>query len=525
MRKTAPSWRSVIGRRIKVHDRHQIELKLEYKPIETERQSRYVVETFICVPSSLKISRDSVSREQLYADIHNYVRLMTPELSFAELGALPTSPLVRVAEELEVVERGGDPRRFIYECKMLASIFRGNLRDLSHTVVRELERLRGGDAESLARIEETVTEGLDGAASILERTRRLYDRTQAAGLPDRARAAFRMADEFMSVVVEQRLRPVIVAVARAKLAPGTEMAATRLKRRLLDRILAEETYRRGRGYPTIIDPASDNEPYLYRAGLLKKFCSSALFLEIRRAHTRRTWQELAFAVAAGIAMAFATVVAFWAQARYSAIGMQLFLILVVAYMFKDRIKEMTRGYFSRMLDRGFYDRKIVVEDPAGGSFGTLHEKIDYLPRERLPDDVQEVRRRGVDPTTRIAQEELSETIIYYKKEIKLSSQRLLERGGGLTDILRFHISRLLHDMDEPDQEIEYIDAESHTLDALRAAKTYHVDVVFRFFARRGRAPRTTLMRLILDRNGIKRIERSQLGPSDAGSAEMSTVAV
>jgi hypothetical protein len=217
-------------------------------------------------------------------------------------------------------------------------------------------------------------------------------------------------------------------------------------------------------------------------------------------------------------MAFATVIAFWAQARYSTIGMQLFLILVVAYMFKDRIKEATRGFLSRLLERGFYDRKIVIEDPAGGAFGTCHEKIEYLRRERLPADLQELRTRGMDLTTRIALGELQETIIHYKKEIRLDSRRLLERAGGLTDILRFHVSRLLHDMDEPDQAIEYIDASNLALDEVRAVKTYHVDVVFRFFARRGRTPRTSLMRLILDRNGIRRIERidAKLGERMSG---------
>ena len=118
MRKRALAWRSAIGRRIKVHDRHQVELKLEYKPQESDRQSRYVVEVYICVPSSLNISPDTVSRDALYADIHNYVRLMTPDLSFAELGALPKSPLILVAQELATLEAGGDPSPFVYQCKI-----------------------------------------------------------------------------------------------------------------------------------------------------------------------------------------------------------------------------------------------------------------------------------------------------------------------------------------------------------------------------------------------------------------------
>jgi hypothetical protein len=223
---------------------------------------------------------------------------------------------------------------------------------------------------------------------------------------------------------------------------------------------------------------------------------------------RRQVQELAFAVAAGIAMAFATVVAFWAQSRFSNLGAQLFLILVVAYMFKDRLKEAVRNVFSQLLQRGLYDRKVVIEDPAGGQLGWCREKIDFETRDRLPAAAVEIRRRGVDATERIAEEELAETVIHYKKEIVLRPLDERSGGAGLTDILRFHVGRWTHDMDEPDQEIEYVDAATQALGPVRAAKTYHVDVVFRFHARPKQAPSTTLMRIVLDRNGIKRIERT-----------------
>src|SRR6266571_4424033 len=130
MRKRAPA-AAALGRRIRVHDRHQFELKLEYTPTDDRRQSRYVVEAFVCVPPNLNIGPDTVTREALYSDIHNYVRLKTPELSWSELGALPSSPLVQAADELDVVERGGDPSRFVYECKLLACVYRARVRELA----------------------------------------------------------------------------------------------------------------------------------------------------------------------------------------------------------------------------------------------------------------------------------------------------------------------------------------------------------------------------------------------------------
>jgi hypothetical protein len=489
-----------LGRRIKVHDRRQFELKLEYTPADERRASRYVVDAFVCVPPSLNIGPDTVPRELLYTDIHNYVRLKTPDLSWSELGALPASPLVRAAAELDAVERGGDPARFGYSCKLVACIFRARLRELGRSAQAMLAA--GASDAVVARLAAEADATCDSARSIAARYRELGARAEADAVAERARAAFRLSDEYMSVSIEHSLRQVIVALG---VADGA--AAVTLKRSLLQVILDEERYRQARGYSSIIDPHSDNEPYIYRTGLLKKYCSSALFLAIRRHSGRRRWQELAFAAAAGIAMAFATVVAFWAQSRFSALGVQLFLVLVVAYMFKDRLKEATRGAFAELLERRLYDRKVSIEHPAGGELGWCREKIDYATRDRLPADAMEIRHLGLDASERIAEEELAETVIHYRKEIVLRAGHL-EAGAGLTDILRFHVARWTRDMDEPDQEIEYFDADAHAVAPVRAAKTYHVDVVFRFHARRNQAPQTTLMRLILDQNGIKRIERT-----------------
>ena len=135
----------------------------------------------------------------------------------------------------------------------------------------------------------------------------------------------------------------------------------------------------------------------------------------------------------------------------------------------------------------------------------------HVPREggylaTVPEDVRRIRRSGTDPTLGWAREGLAETVYRYKKQVVLESRRL---PHGLTDILRFHVGRLLRDMDEPDQEIGYVELETHLIERVRAAKTYHVDVVVRFQGPREARPRTVLARLVLDRNGIKRLESAE----------------
>ncbi len=84
----------LIDTKVKVHDRKQFELKLEYQPSGTDPQSEYLVETLLFIPKSLNIDEATWSREQFYRDLHNYVRLKTPVLSFDELLTGSHSPLL-----------------------------------------------------------------------------------------------------------------------------------------------------------------------------------------------------------------------------------------------------------------------------------------------------------------------------------------------------------------------------------------------------------------------------------------------
>jgi len=182
----------------------------------------------------------------------------------------------------------------------------------------------------------------------------------------------------------------------------------------------------------------------------------------------------------------------------------VFLIVVVAYMFRERIKEGAKGAFARLLKRYLYDRRCTIDDPSGEKMGTFREKVEYL--RKVPPEVARIRRRGVEPMLARALAGLVETVYRYTKKITLAARRV---PHGLTDIVRFHVGRLLRDMDEPDQEIGYVAVDGEAVESVQASKTYHVDVVFQFHSERGQRPRTLLARLVLDRNGIRRIEQAE----------------
>jgi hypothetical protein len=283
------------------------------------------------------------------------------------------------------------------------------------------------------------------------------------------------------------------------------------RKALMAAVISEETYRKDNQLRSVLSPTGDNEEYMHRIGFLKKFCMNILFLSAQRKQKRQGWEEAMFAVAAGLAMAFATAVAFWAQLRYTQASLNFFLIAVVGYMVKDRIKEGLRRIFSKFASMHLYDRMAeIVEPVTKKSLGTLEERVDYGRAVRVPDEIAALRQ--TDDFITVSQGELAETVIRYQKEIVLDAELLprTERGiAGVTDIIRVNVERFLRDMDDPELALEYVDLEDFSVGRVKAAKSYQVDLAFRFTTDEADQEKVSvqLVRLVLDRNGIKRMLR------------------
>jgi hypothetical protein len=493
-----------------VHDRKQFEIKLEYQPSGADHETRYLVETYLFLPASLNIDAETYPRSDFYKDIHNYVRFKTPVMALEELLTADDSPLRRMEAGL----RTGlvSEAELVYQAKLLSCIFRGALRRFALGVEQRCGEVgKGPGAEVLgAQLEEEARAVKEEVRRVLAGFRAWASQANGRRLQEKTCASIRLVDEYLSLLVEQFFRR---AVADMEALPrlGT---FTELRKELMDEVLREERYRQERGLPSVLSPTGDNEAYLHRMSFLKKFCANILFLSARLDQRRQGWEEVLFALAAGVAMAFATAVAFWAQVRFTQVSLNFFLIMVVGYMMKDRIKEGLRRIFSKVASRHLYDRTARIVDPVTGRFlGTCEEKVDYAHAVKVPEEVAALRAR--DDLITVSQGELAETVIRYQKQVVLDAEYLPHAGRGLsgvTDIIRLNVERFLRDMDEPEYALEYVDLEDLSVGRVRGAKSYQVDLAFRFTVHEAGQERVSLqlVRLVMDRNGIKRMLR--LGP-------------
>ncbi|WP_434381240.1 hypothetical protein [Melittangium boletus] len=499
----SPASSPLLQNRLEVHDRKQFELKLEYQPSGSDAETRYLVETYVFLPASLNIDAETYPRANFYADIHNYVRFKTPVMSLEELQFSDGSPLVRLEKAL----RAGSESEaaLIHQAKLLSCVFRGVLRRFARDVESRCED--GHVSSNCAAMEREAVATREGVRRILERFRIWAREVQRRRLQDKTCASIRLVDEYLSLTVEQFLRK---AVADMAALPRAGLSFE-LRKELMDEVLREEQYRRAHALRSVISPTGDNEEYLHRFGFLKKFCMNILFLSARRAQKRQGWEEVLFALAAGVAMTFASVVAFWAQVRFTEASLNFFLIMIGGYMMKDRIKEGMRRMFSQVAARHLYDRMARIVEPVSGKcLGVCEEKVDYGRAVRVPEELVALRFR--DDLITASQGELSETVLRYQKQVVLDVKLLprTERGvSGITDIIRINVGRFLRDMDEPEYALEYVDLEDFSVGRVRGTKSYQVDLAFRFTVQEAGEERVSLhlARLVLDRNGIKRMVR------------------
>jgi hypothetical protein len=490
------------------------------------------VETYFFVPRSLGLDVHAYPREEFYADVQAYIRFKTPHVSLTALADPDDrrSPLQRARKlvqqangELETLA----PGQLSHELRLLGCMVRANLRDAANDIRAKIERLDDpGAHEVLAQdVRQAIARLLHDVAVLITAFRALRPDFLQPKRPQWLSELFEYVDEYLSISAESYLTMVLSSL------DGHE----RLRRSLVDirpelvtRVVSEQRHRQGAGYQSVLDPDGENRSYVYRKSALKKFMSSVLFLEIHKEKEGRGITNVVAGVAAAVAMAFSTVAAIWSQGAYGLNSFPFVLAIVISYVFKDRIKEWLRAYFSGLLSPWLYDYSVHIHDPvAGVVVGRCRESFGFLSPSQVPPEI--LRRRHADSRSVLEPESKPEVVMKYVKDVTLLGQRISRthgRLGDVNDIIRFNVSGFLSRMDEPRQIVATYSPELDGVTAVSCPKAYHVNLVMVLTAegqkasgrRKGseqhRPPKTVSIerfRVILDKRGIRSLQVVERG--------------
>ena len=458
----------MISIQVKKHDNFSIEFKFGFNSREDGVRDDFSVNAWIFVPNSLDINSENYGKKQFYRDIKSNIRLITPVYLMRDIAQDSSLPLISLKKALEGIVCSPSQESldaYEYHLKMFAAIFKSALRDLAAHI---------SSVRCLESAEYLVDDYICNSMLVLEKFRALYQIIDVPTVTEKTRSPFRLCDEFMSHVVELRTIRIIKAIDEQAASP----AHTKIREKFMAFIISEHNYKLSKGYGVMNEDASHDRELVYHRGMLKKFIESELYIRLDKKKDGVAVQQIYYSIAAGVAMIFATAVAWFSQIKYGNITWPLFIVLVVSYMLKDRIKDLLRYYFAHKLGNKYYDKKAVIAI-GKNRVGEIKEGFDFISEDKTPAEVLKMREKAsfVEDESRIFEEK----VLLYRKHITIDDVALAANDDypmrGINEIMRLHLNRFTHKMDNSEVPVDSID-ENGNIRIQRVEKIYYVNIVF-----------------------------------------------
>lgn len=271
----------------------------------------------------------------------------------------------------------------------------------------------------------------------------------------------------------------------------------------------EAKYRKSRNYisATAYSSKSNKESVAYRSAELKKWTQSVLYLQPIESKSPKRIGGILAGTAAAIAMTFATLTAIFAERLFLKNSMQWALLIILAYVFKDRIKEGLRAFFSRIVPRLFSDQVFFFHAPrTGRKINKTKVVIRMKNASKLPSFIQRVREEGGNPFIDMLPEE---DVVHYSRYVKIykhDKKRGVEPWiNSIAVVIRLRIDDWLKEMDDS-EDFRYIPTDEHEIEVQQESKVYHLHVIIVESGAKHKIEDLHHVKIIMNKKGILRLE-------------------
>jgi len=485
---------------IHVRDLWQFELKSEFIPLTQLEENQFAQEFFIFIPNALQVNRNTYKKGQFYQDLTNMIRYKTPEFTLKQI-LNPNNNLSPISRTLKLIqnETTDDNRdKLEDELKLLGNIVRSSLRDRIGDLIEEIKNNNPDLSEHILRYCEEVKE--------LRRKLREIDEEIAENWRGVIREHFHYIDEFISISISYTFTALLEELRKhfSPSPPEIDEAISQI-------ILQEKKHRieHLKEPKELKGETEEEEHFFYRAGLLNKFVLDALLLTTQRTGVRQKFQHVIGAVAAGIAMLIFLLLFVWGGEVFVINSMPFIFITVLFYILKDRIKEGLKALSYQWVLKWLYDYKTDIRSPDDlYSLGNIKESFSFINEKMLPKEIINIRNREFHAV--LEEFKRPERVIYYKKEVLLNHTQTEDiRRRNFNMITRFNIGEFLKKADDPLHPYIELDPNTEKLINKKLPKVYHINIIMRNYfldTNQDTIVETKKFRLILDKNGIKRVE-------------------
>ena len=516
--------------------------KIKFIPLagssQTSEMLGYQVDAYFLYPRQFGVNEHTYPKERFYADARPMLRFREPKMGFKTMIGLKPgvmSPLIFLRDYLKGLQSGTNVEAEqnaidevrLFGCAYISTYFRGIDRN-RRRIHRLINHRDEASSFEISKLCDRMHRMIERADKILREFWILKEEFQSSSDP-RAEVIhneMRIVDEYCYYRLRDGAAYLLQFHERLETHGGCG-EIDQLKSTILNILELHDEHARTAGF-MMVTPASgmaEKEKFIHRRGELKRHIWEVLFLEIRSVPLFAVQRQVGAMVAAGLAAAWALIAQYLLlrkvnqpQALADGLGLSGLLFLsagVLAYVVKDRIKEIGRGYFGGGLFRRLPDhtQRIFYPNRSGRPtvVGDVREVARFMRPSELPSEI--VRLRSEIPDAEIYGAVGIERVLKYSKSIRLSGKlRILNRYPlrAVHDILRLNIGFYLSKLGEPKRTVEVV-TDNGEVETVRFPKVYYLDLVLDYskLDQNGQKLQTVLdyFRLVLDKNGLQRIER------------------
>lgn len=492
---------------IERHDLNNLECKVGYKIEPDLQENRYEMSIFFFIPNSLNVNQQTYSGKEFFGDITANLRFKTPQMALTGLLKEDNelSPFYSINHALERIRNGYTDEKLIkkikYELRILGSIIKVALRDQFDYYYQE-------------GIKETQQEEIfSQLKSYLQDIQRLQQKMVSlrveighVQIPKTIHESFSFVDDYIGRQIEERLTKSI------SLFSNMEKFQNICFQEISNRI-KQELERRSKTHSRLsLQKDSLNTDFTYWERILKKYIQSVLYLDIRAKDQTSGALDVLFSFAAGAAMFISILLGFFIIDQLQDNVYAYITALTVAYMLKDRVKELIRNASLKFVQKYFPDKRYGIYDSQKDiKIGVGKDSVRFIPWKDIPPEIINIRESS--NRTSIEREGKPENVMRYVKNIKLYSEKIKEyhsRHGDIIAIIRFNVRHMLQYADDPIKMEDLWDPESKTLSTIPCGKYYHLNLIFKVHSSTGKSVQNKIyykrVRVVINQQGIQQVE-------------------
>jgi len=478
---------------------YSLEIKFKYRPGSKSgflRFKKYSVDIYFFLPMSLGVNRKNYTKMDFYREINSYLKIDPPKVLLADLLKAEDTVSLQLVNAFQTYDK--DSEESFENLDTLLKIY---VNILKKAVKREIRGInKAGEEFEKNRLAQrfirNFTRGLVQFRNIEEK----YCNKDFSGSP--ANRIFNYADEYISTIFTKYLYHIWQVFEKLEMPESIKT-----KEQIKEAIFNESEYKKLKDYP-VAEPqdfSQKNQKFLFRWEMIKSFVNNKLILTTRFDKDNKWLIQFYYSLAAGIAMIFATGIAFYYNQKFGNFTMRFFVVLVISYMFKDRIKDWIKDLINYLLKKETYDHTINIYDENSHKMGNTSQGFDFIPKRNLSKEILEIRNSQHQTDI---EDNSEERVMHYKSKVRLSTSKLREyykgiKIRGINYVTYFNTSALLMRMERPETEILLMD-DNKNFTTYKSEKVYHINMIVVYKDKVENHYKR--YRIVLNRNGIKHVK-------------------